>query len=216
MPEFAENALFSYNQRRKAVYGILLVLGVVVGLSLVAYYFLFLRQADFAAIRFLNTIGGHVKFHVANSTMLGIFYTAAVGGLFFVSIPLEVLFFRYLSAHPPILVFFLFHVGIVLAFTVNYQIGARLSEASKKLISPKRFYRIKGMINRHGVLAVYLLNVMPFTSQPLSALLGVFRYNKVRFYIFMLLGQLTKFGAIFALFMLSGKFNIQLLAGGSQ
>jgi membrane protein YqaA with SNARE-associated domain len=214
MPGFAENELFTYNQRRKAVYGALLILGIVIGASLVAYYLLFLRQTDFAAIRFLNTIGGHVKLHVANSTLLGIFYTAAVGGLFFVSIPLEVLFFRYLGAHPPMVVFFLFHTGIILAFTINYQIGSRLSETSKKLISPKRFYKIKGMINRHGVAAVYLLNVLPFTSQPLSALLGVFRYNKVRFYVFMLLGQLTKFGAIFALFMLSGKINIQLWAGG--
>ena len=62
-----------------------------------------------------------------------------------------------------------------------------------KLISPKKFYKLKGLLNKWGSLAVLLFNATPLPSQHLSVILGVFRYNKTRFYVFVFLGQLIKY-----------------------
>ena len=72
----------------------------------------------------------------------------------------------------------------------------KLSGISKKLISPKKFYRLKGLTNKYGALTIFFFNALPLPSQLLSVILGVFRYNKTRFYVFFLFGQIVKYAAI--------------------
>lgn len=191
--QFSENQIFSYNRKRKIVSGLSLILGATAAAVLVIYLYL---NKEILAFGVLRDITAHVLFHVQNSTVLGVLYSTSIGGLFFLSIPLELLFIRFLGSYTPLAVILLYMIGLAISFTANYIIGARFSNLSKRLITPKRFYKTKGLINRHGALAVYILNVLPFTSQPLSALLGVFRYNQTRFYVFFTLGQLTKYTLI--------------------
>ena len=60
----------------------------------------------------------------------------------------------------------------------------------------KKFYKTKGILNRYGSLAVFSFNALPLPSQLLSVILGVFRYNKTRFYVFFLSGQAVKLAGI--------------------
>ncbi|MBW2982542.1 VTT domain-containing protein, partial [Candidatus Woesearchaeota archaeon] len=135
--------------------------------------------------------------HIWGSTPLGILYTTLIGGLFFVTIPLELLFIKFLKAgHFFLLVISFYLLGLLVSFTINYYIGLKLSGLSKKIISPKKFYKTKGVLNRYGSWAIFAFNVLPLPAQPLAVILGVFRYNKTRFYALFILGQLIKYTAM--------------------
>lgn len=189
---FSETRMFNYHRRMKIASGLLLIFGIVVFLSLVLSY-VALRKSDLAGIVALNRITGHIMSNIIGSTLLGVFYSSLIGGLFFIFMPLELLFTRFLkSGHLLIAVLVLYLSGITVSYTINYFIGSKLSRISKKLISQRRFYSIKGKINRYGAVAIYVFNALPLPSQILAAILGVFKYNKTRFYVFFLLGQITK------------------------
>ncbi|MFH1771020.1 MAG: VTT domain-containing protein [archaeon] len=195
--EFATNTIFSYNLARKRFFLLLTIVIVVAVLALVAVYFTFLRDTDILVINLIKTFLNHVIGNVKAGTLLGALYTALFGGLFFVFMPMEVAFITFLRAgESPVLLVILYIVGMICSFTVNYYIGMKMSGLSKKIISPRKFYKIKGIINKYGAGAIFLFNVLPLPAQPLSAILGVFKYNKPRFYFFFILGQSIKYIAI--------------------
>jgi membrane protein YqaA with SNARE-associated domain len=190
---FRENRMFSYGRLNKIAFGLFVIfLGLILALLIITYFFQ--RDSDILIFKTINTIITHVSSHIWGSTPLGIIYTTLIGGIFFVTIPLEVLFIKFLKAGHFFLIVILFYLfGLLVSFTLNYYTGLKLSGLSKKIISPKKFYKTKGVLNRYGALAVFAFNALPLPAQPLSVILGVFRYNKTRFYIFFLTGQLVKY-----------------------
>lgn len=191
---FTANRIFAYNRGRKIAFGLSIIIGALAIAAFVAVYALFLRDSDFFLIAAVNSAWKSISASIADSTLLGAFYTALIGGLFFVFMPLEVLFARFLgTGNPFLLVLLVFISGLVVSYTINYLVGMKLSGISKKIISPRKFYKTKNILNRYGAAAVYIFNALPLPSQPLAAILGVFRYNRTRFYVFFLLGQLTKY-----------------------
>ncbi len=194
---FRKDNVFSYRlfQKRLFAFSFFGVLGLV--LLLIAYYLLFLQDADFFVLDALRSLISHMISQIRAATLLGVFYSSSIGGLFFVIMSMEGLFITFLDAgHDPWLLILVYLSGLVLSYSVNYLLGAHLAEFSKRLITPKKFYRIKGLISRYGVLAIFVFNVLPLPSQPLAAILGVFKYSKPRFYTFFILGQFVKYLAI--------------------
>jgi membrane protein YqaA with SNARE-associated domain len=190
---FNENRIFPYNKGRKIAFGMSLILFIAAIVSLVLVYIFVLRGSQLGFIVAIEKFWAGIARNIAQSTLLGVLYTALIGGLFFVVMPVEILFARFLAAENPFLAVLLIYLsGLAVAYTVNYFIGWRLSGVAKKLIAPRKFYKLKGTLNRYGAIAIYIFNAVPLPSQPLAAILGVFRYNKTRFYVFFLLGQLTK------------------------
>ncbi|MBR9691878.1 VTT domain-containing protein [Candidatus Woesearchaeota archaeon] len=198
---FRENRIFLYNRLGKRSFGIgVIVLGLLIVLLGVSYFFL--KDSDIFIFKFMNMMISHFSYHIGGSSLLGVFYTTLIGGLFFVSIPLELLFIKFLKTGHYFLIIMLFYfIGLLISYSINYFIGLKLSKVSKKLISPKKFYKIKGLTNKYGALAVFFFNALPLPSQLLAVVLGVFRYNKTRFYIFFLLGQLVKYLIISIVFL---------------
>jgi len=194
---FREDRIFRYDRLNKIGFSLsLIVFTAAIAVLAVAYFFL--RDSDIAVFIILNKIITHFSSQVGGATPLGILYTTLFGGLFFLSVPLEVLFIKFLKAGHPIIILFLFYfLGLIVSFTANYYIGYKLSSLSKRLISPKKFYKAKGLLNRYGSWAIFGFNVLPLpATQMFIVLLGVFKYNKIRFYTFFLLGQLVKYIAI--------------------
>ena len=110
---------------------------------------------------------------------------------------MEAVFLTFLKAgYSPFILVGIYVFGMIIAYTINYYLGMRLATITQKTITPQKFYKIKGIINKYGVLAIFLFNVLPLPSQPLSAILGVFKYNKAKFYTFFILGQITKYTII--------------------
>ena len=193
---FRENRIFSYARLNKIGFGVFVILLAVLVVLLAVTYF-FQRNSDIWIFKVMNIVITNISSNISSVSPLGILYTSLIGGLFFVYIPLEVLFIKFLKAGNPILIIFLFYfLGLIVSFTINYYAGFKLSGLSKRIISPKKFYKTKGILNRYGALAIFVFNATPLPAQLLTVVLGVFRYNKTRFYIFFLLGQLAKYIAI--------------------
>jgi len=193
--DFTKGKIFSYNFEKKRKFVFYSALIVISLIAIITYYLLYLKDSNFFAIKGINFFISHIFNNVKGLTGLGAFYTTFFGGLFFIPTPIEVLFITTLrmSNISPIALISLYMVGMIFSFTFNYFIGKRLSEISKRFIGAKKFYKIKGFLNKHGMWGVFMFNVLPLPSQPLSTILGVFNYNRTRFYLMFISGQLIKF-----------------------
>ncbi|MFT4303929.1 MAG: VTT domain-containing protein [Candidatus Woesearchaeota archaeon] len=195
--EFAKDNIFTYNISKKRLFGIFVIFGGIFLLLMASSYFFFFQYLDNSFVRAVNLFFGHIFSHMTNITLLGSFYVALFGGLFFVYAPIEALFATFVSRHNPFLVTFFFVCGFLISYSINYLIGFKLAELSKSLIGARKFYKVKVKLNKYGSLAIFMFNALPLLpSQPLSTMLGIFKYNKTRFYFFFLLGQLSKFTVI--------------------
>lgn len=194
--QFSKSNIFEYNLGKKLRFLTYLALGLIIIIGFSFYYYFSLSRMDNFFVNTINSIIDHVKLNISNLTVLGALYTTTFGGLFFLPIPTEFLFFAFLRAGTsPVLLVALYVVGLIISFTINYIVGFRLSEVSKKIITPKRFYKIKVSLNKYGIWTIFAFNVLPLPAQPLAAIVGVFRYNKIKFYTAFIAGQAIKFSA---------------------
>ena len=137
------------------------------------------------------------KFQLKEVTPAGLFYTGLIGGLFFVFVPLEVLFYStVLRGGEPYLSVFLMVTGFCLAQIVNYAIGAKLSPVIMHLVSKKKVYKARRFINKYGAWGIFLSNLSPFPSEILTFALGLTRYNVYRLFILTIIGSTIKYSAI--------------------
>lgn len=196
--EFSTTAMFQYNRSHKLRFAFILYGVMFLAIIFAASYYFFLQHMEIAFFEFFRQIITHIKDAIASASILGILYTSVFGGLFFVTIPLELVFISFLrNGANPFFLIITFIGGFVISFTINYIIGMKLDTLSKKIINPQKFYKIKGILNRYGAIAVLVINAIPFLpAQPLATILGVFKYNKAKFYVYFISGQLLKFTAI--------------------
>ena len=188
--------MFSYHSRLNTAKGITTIIGIALIASIAISLFA-LRNSEITGILIIRRIISHITSSIYSATLLGIFYSSLIGGLFFIFLPMEVIFAKFVnSGYPIAIVFAAYMSGLVISYTADYFIGMKLANASKKIITPRKFYSTKGHINRYGGLAVFIFNVLPLPSQPLAAILGVFKYNKTRFYVYFICGQLVKITSI--------------------
>lgn len=189
-----ENEIFEYGGVMKKRNFILTVFILLLLLLLVGFYFLFLRFFDFYFISLINSFFAGIANEVQNLTLTGAVYTSFFGGLFFVFMPLEIVFILFLGkGYSPALLTTIYLIGIVASYSINYFIGMKVSSFSKKVITYKKFYQIKSLLNKYGAWLIFVFNAFPFPSQPLSAILGVFKYSKPKFIFFVMLGQFVKY-----------------------
>lgn len=190
---FSEKSIFIYNKTQKILFGISLIVGALIIVSIALVYLFVLRDYDIPWISGLSNVITNITSNIGNSTLLGVAYASFIGGLFFIYIPLELFFARFIVAGNNFFLVLLIYIsGILVSYSINYIVGLKLSGTSKRIISPKKFYSFKSRINKYGALAIFVFNVLPLPSQILAVILGVFRYNRPRFYFFLLVGQVIK------------------------
>ena len=200
--DFDVKQSFEYEGKKKKIFAFSLIGIGVITLGIILLYVLSLQHIDFFLIKWINALVSHIATTINEATILGVLYSALFGGLFFVFLPLEILLARFFTqGHSAILIIVLYLTGLFLSFSLNYYVGRRLSSLSKKLISTKKFYGIKSKLNRYGAMTIFVFNALPLPSPPLSAILGVFNYNKMRFYTYFISAQLLK-ATVIALFMI--------------
>ena len=167
-------------------------------IGIIVWYILYLKNSDFFIIQILNSLINHISTNIKSFNALGSFYTTAIGGLFFFPTPIEILFFAALKTGSiaPFTLLAIYVSGLIIAYTINYFIGLKLSNTSRRIIGAKKFYKIKAILNKYGMGTIFIFNVFPLPSQPLATILGVFRYNKTKFYLMFISGQIVKLTAI--------------------
>jgi len=200
---FTKKGIFEYNQSAKLRFALITI--IVLGLlaSLIIMYVIFFKESDIALFNFVERVLAHVQSHIAAGSVQGILYVSVLGGLFFVTLPLEVFFITFLkSGVSPYSLIAFYLGGFAFSFTLNYIIGSQLNEISMKIITPKKFYKFKGLLNKYGPMSILVFNLIPFfPAQPLSAILGVFKYNKAKFYTYFIAGELVKYSAIAIIYL---------------
>lgn len=195
--EFTEKRIFSYNLKEKKKFFFYSVITFILLGLFILFYILKFKYWNFFLINWINSIVKNISLNISHTTLIGSLYAAIFGGIFVAPIPLEVIFIKFLKSQNPLILILLFYIiGLVISYSINYFIGARLTNLSKKLISVKKFYKTKGFLNRYGAWAIFIFNVLPLPSQILCVVLGVFNYNKSKFYTFSISGQIIKYTAI--------------------
>jgi len=120
-----------------------------------------------------------------------------IGGLILVPIPVELAFyFSIIQGNSPLVCIVLATIGLVTANSVNYLIGRKLSHHITYLLSAKAFFAMRRQVNKWGVYAILLLNIIPAPSDVLAVGLGTVRYNPRTFLFFSIVGNIIKFTII--------------------
>ena len=194
MSDFTKGKMFAYSFHKKRQFIFYTTLIGIILAGIIIWYILYLRNSNFFLVQGINSFVTHISSNIKSFNVLGSFYTTLFGGLFFLPTPIEVLFLAALGVGKvsPITLIALYMGGMLISYSINYLIGFKLSNTSRRIIGAKKFYKIKGVLNKYGMGAIFLFNITPLPSQPLAAILGVFHYNKSKFYLMFISGQLIK------------------------
>lgn len=201
MTDFSEDKLFSYNKTPKIWEGVAKIAFFVILISFFAAYFLNAFEETW-----ITTVMKYVGDQVAANTVQGLWLIALFGGLFFVPMPLDVMYLRaVLDTQFPWLYFTIMLVGLSISYTINYIVGANISRYAKKIIPAQKFYATKSKLNQYGKWAILAFNILPLLpSQLLMLICGVFKYNKTRLAVIWIiswvikLAIITQFGTVIA------------------
>jgi len=121
---FTKKGVFEYNHVAKFRFALitLIALGLIAGL--VVAYVIFFKEADFFLFNAIEHVVSHVQTQIASGSVQGILYVSILGGLFFVTLPLEVFFVSFLkSGVSPVSLVAFYLGGFLFSFTLNYFIG---------------------------------------------------------------------------------------------
>lgn len=188
------------NHQKIKIFVISIVIAIVlIGLS-VAIFSTF-KSPILSSQPFKNT-KSFVENEVLKLTPIGLFYLSFFGGFFFLFSPIELLFLKSLANGNQILfTLTLVMAGTLLAQAVNYFIGSRFSKIVFNIISKKRVYKAKRAVNKYGKYAIFLFSLLPLPIDILTFALGIAKYNLLRLYVFLFIGNLIKFGLLIGFYL---------------
>ena len=128
----------------------------------------------------------HIAGQIHKDTLLGLFYAGLFGSLFFIMIPLEAVFFYYLSLHyPGAVVVGVMWVGSLIGLTLDYLMGALAGERILARFATERFIKTKAAMDRWGGVIVVVSNIIPFLPvQFISLGIGATRYGVKPFFVY--------------------------------
>jgi len=134
---------------------------------------------------------------VNNINPLKLLVISFLGGMIFFPIPTELVFyFSIIQGNSPIACIIFATIGFVLGNVVNYFVGLKLSHHILYLLSAKTFFKMRRHVNRWGIYAILILNILPAPSDVLTVGLGTIRYNAKRLFFFSTIGNTIKFTVI--------------------
>lgn len=124
------------------------------------------------------------------------------GYLFFLLMPVEILFTYYLIEDVNIIVLLILAlVTAIVAQIIDYLIGYLVSnKVIHNLIGEKKYNRSRKYIDKYGNLAVFVFNFLPLSSSVLSLVAGMLRFKFRNFVIYSLMGLSLKYFVIVLLF----------------
>jgi len=196
-----DKVIMEINAKKKRREGLAIIFSVVFIVVVVILYVTYLRKLAFFQDTFVSHLVGFVKDHIAQFDIMGAFFIALFGGLFFIFLPMELYFINSLNHNSGWTLLLVYVIGMLVSYSADYLIGKNLSNLSRKLISPKKFYRIKSYLNRYGKIAIFGASAIPMLpSQQITFILGVFRYNKTRLLALTVAGQLVKYVVLILIF----------------
>jgi membrane protein YqaA with SNARE-associated domain len=195
------SSIFEYRKKTKHMNAVLLSVSLL-GIALAVLLFYFFPFEMDRKNNYLGDIFHTILSAIQEKTYIGLSLTSLFGGLFFLIFPLELYFFASLSEFPnPWFSFSFYYLGILAAQSLNYWFGLRASRFCKVLIPPKKFYKLKGSLNRWGIWMIFFMNCLPLPSPILSTVLGAFKYSFRRFFLVMALGSFLLYSGMIVIYL---------------
>ena len=195
MEEKSENPLFIYensNEYRKNV--LLITLFIITTLLAVSLFFWEIIYKTASTNSVFNSLKSLTVLQFSEVSLAGLFYIGLIGGLFFVLMPIELLFYgSVVKGSNPWLAIFMIISGLLLSQLINYFLGSRLNPVFINLVSKRKVYQVRRFINKYGGYGVFLSNLTPLPSELLTFALGIAKYNIYRLFIFTFIANLIKY-----------------------
>lgn len=172
-------------------------------LLLVALYFGFgwLKEQLLLLLQQNPTVWSYYKAieaEIASKSLLGLFYAAFFGALFFVTLPVEIIFLFYLGLNyyfVQILVITL--IGNLLGIAFNYFVGWLVGpKVLRWFMKEETYHKFQKKIDKAGIFIVIVGNIIPFPIEPFTVFLGAVRFGFVRLMLWTALGKIVKFGLL--------------------
>jgi membrane protein YqaA with SNARE-associated domain len=144
----------------------------------------------------------HIIGEISERTILGLLYASFFGSLFFIFIPLEMIFLYYLTlGYSPPLLIALTMLGYLAGLSLDYLFGFAVGARLVKFFVGGKFEKFHDMVTKWGGIVVLLGNFILFPIQPVSVVIGSARYSYKKFFIFSAVGLFMKLFALIMLFV---------------
>lgn len=144
---------------------------------------------------------------VESKSLLGLFYISFFGSLFFISLPLEVIFLFYLGLNYTVFqIMTVIIIGELIGTVINYFIGLFVGEKAMEWLLKKQYSDFKFKINRAGAFILLVGNIIPFPIDIFVLVLGTVKYNFRRLIIYTILGKLIKLTLLYLGYVYFVKF----------
>jgi membrane protein YqaA with SNARE-associated domain len=194
---FAKDKVFEYDKISKNVEGIVKIIFFSLILILIISQVSGLTKGTF-----IDSIISFIFNQFSGKTLLNVFFLGLIGGLFFLSVPIEILFINALHnvQIDSFIIGAIILIGLFLSYILDYLIGYFFSPLATKIMSPKQFYGIKVKLNKYGSWLILIFNLFPLPSQPLTFVCGVFKYNKLRYFSLWTIGWFIKIMILIIMF----------------
>jgi len=172
----------------------LLLFILIVSAAYVGYLYL---QEDILRVLQMNphvwAVFSHIIGEISRRTLTGLFYASFFGSLFFIFLPLELLFLYYLTLgySVPVMIA-LALIGNLMGLCLDYLFGFTLGARVIKFFFRKNFEKFHSLITKWGAIIILGGNVIPFPIQVASVIVGSARYSFKKFFIFTVIGILAK------------------------
>ncbi len=139
-----------------------------------------------------------IEAEIAARSLLGLFYASFFGALFFITLPVEIIFLYYLGLNYYVVqVLVITLLGNLLGIAVDYFCGWLIGPKVLQWFMKKETYaKFHAKIEKAGAFIVIVGNIIPFPIEPFTVFLGALRYGFVRLMVYTLIGKLAKFGLL--------------------
>lgn len=172
------------------------------------YFFLFLLIFFLSLYVFRDSILGFLKSmpliwffvgpileEIGKNSLLGLFYLSLFGSLFFISVPIEIVFIYYLSlGYSPFMVLLIASVGSLIGLIFDFLFGFVLGERVLKFFLKDKYDKFKKLVDRFGGFIIFFGNLLPSPIELATVVFGAARFGFRKFVVYSLLGRVAKFG----------------------
>jgi len=154
---------------------------VVLGISIIAILIVSL------------TIGKDI-YEGRNQTLTSFSIIHFSGYLFFILMPVEMVFLYYLTFYDEVFLVWVAIVTSVTAQFIDYFIGYSIRLGSvTRIAGEKKILKAEKYIKKYGNLTIFFFNLLPLSSPVISLAAGILRYNLKDLFVFSFSGLLLKY-----------------------
>ncbi len=154
---------------------------VVLGISIIAILIVSL------------TIGKDI-YEGRNQTLTSFSIIHFSGYLFFILMPVEMVFLYYLTFYDEVTLVWVAIVTSVTAQFIDYFIGYSIRLGSvTRIAGEKKILKAEKYIKKYGNLTIFFFNLLPLSSPVISLAAGILRYNLKDLFVFSFSGLLLKY-----------------------